>query len=163
MEGLFNDDDMKEQTHDKKDEDIAGIIINTHLETMSFLGSHIFELSLPTWGPLPTTEEVEQGCDCTQHFTNFLKVWGAATVGSFNFLSCGCLVYWSNHACYIRPCRDQHTEPIGDLSQKMYDNNPEHYGDTSKHPIAFDSYGKVEVDEQLLGQLFNMEQFDEQS
>ena len=154
------DGTMNEKEFNRDDEDTASIIINTHLDTMSYLGGHIFELSLPQSAPLPTEQELEQGCDCTQHFQHFLKTWGGATVGSFNFLTCGCVVYWSNYACFIRPCRDEHTEPMGDLSQRMYDVAPEHYGNTDIHPVAFENFGKVEVDDKLLSQLFNMDNFD---
>ena len=151
--------DMNEREYDREDEDTASIIINTHLDTMAYLGGHIFELSLPHFEPLPTMEDVENGCDASQHFQHFLKVWGNASVGSFNFLTCGCLVYWSNSACFIRPCRDQHTEPIKDLSAKMYAQAPEHYGNTDIHPVAFENFGKIAVDDSLLHQLFNMDDF----
>jgi len=157
------DGEMNERQFDRSDDDTASVIINSHLDTMSYLGSHIFDLSLPPLAPVPTTQELEDECDCTQHFQHFLKVWDSATIGSFNFLVCGCVVYWSNFACFIRPCRDQHTEPVGDLSQKMYDQAPDHYGNTDIHPIAFDHFGRVEVDDQLLSRLFNMDGFNERT
>jgi len=157
------DGEMNEREYNRGDEDTASIIINSHLDTMTYLGGHIFELSMPHFEDLPTMQDVENGCDCSQHFQHFLMCWGVASVGSFNFLTCGCMVYWSNYACYIRPCRDVHQEPMRDLSARMYEQAPEHYGNTDIHPQAFENFGKVEVDDTLLNQLFNMGGFNERS
>ena len=36
------DGDMNEKEYNKDDEETASLIINTHLDTMAYLGGHIF-------------------------------------------------------------------------------------------------------------------------
>ena len=76
-----------------------------------------------------------------------------------------CIRDRSNYVVYIRPCRDQHNEPMKNMSQRMYDSNPEHYGDAKLHPEGDEIFGGIsplyEVSESLLSELFNLGEDDD--
>ncbi len=155
------DDDMNEFEWNTRDEESIGLRANTHLETMTWLGLEIIGMTFPSQLHIPSVEDVEQGCDVNAHFQDFLKEWKTATMASFNFLSCTCMVYWSNYVVYVRPCLQQHREPLQNMSQKMYDANPEHYGNEELHPYGNQIFGGLpevyEVNETLLNKLFNLD------
>ena len=154
----YDNDDMNEEKINPKDEHDSGIIVNSHLQTMKFLGSEIVGLTFPDYGFLPERVALDNGCDPAQHFIDFLKSWKANSVASFHMLDCGCFVFWSNITCFVSPCRDRHTEPMKDMMANLYDQNPEHYGDSILHN---NNLMDIDVNHELLNKLFNIGEQDE--
>ena len=149
---MYSDDMEEEKIHPKEERDM-GIIVNSHLQTMKFLGAEIVGLTFPDVGFLPEPIDLENGCDPSQHFIDFLKSWKSNSVASFHMLDCGCFVFWSNVTCFVSPCRDRHIEPMKDMMSQLYDQNPEHYSD---HVLHGENALNIEVNNELLNKLFNI-------